>query len=175
VNAKFAISGNENYLAETIRGHSGSLSMRKSSGKVRTEEDRLSAWITDVLGSFGFLMACIALIVLYFLWNAGLLGLQPLEHFPFGGLELAVSIFAIFLSVAVLISQHRQRKLEKIREQVEFEINVKAESEITKVLQMLEAIQQKLGINVTDAELEEMKKGTDLEHLHQKARRTNDS
>src|ERR1700761_4519583 len=142
--------------------------MKKST---TSPQDRLSARITDLLGSLRFLGACFAFILVYFLWNAGLLGMQPIEHYPFGGLELGVSIFAIFLSVTVLISQHRQRQIEKVREAVEFEINVRAESEITKILHMLEVIQKKLGIDEPDAELEQMKKNTDLENLHREAKK----
>ena len=79
---------------------------------------------------------------------------------------MVLSIFAIFLSVSVLISQNRLRRLEKVREQVEFEVNVRAEQEITKVLDMLHSIQRKLGIDQPDPELEQMKKNTDVERLH---------
>lgn len=47
----------------------------------------------------------------------------------------------------------RQRKLEKIREQLEFEVNVRAEHEITKVLEILQDIQLKMGIHKKDEEL----------------------
>jgi uncharacterized membrane protein len=66
----------------------------------------------------------------------------------------------------VLISQNRQRKIEKIREQVEFEVNIKAETEITKILEMLHDIQKKMGIAKKDPELEEMKETTDIQQLH---------
>lgn len=82
---------------------------------------------------------------------------------------MVVSIFAIILSVAVLISQKRQTKLEKVSQQVEFEINVRAEEEITMVLVMLHAIQKKIGIEDKDAELEQMKEKTDIEQLHRDA------
>ena len=48
--------------------------------------------------------------------------------------------------------------MDKIRQQVDFEVNVRAEHEITKVLNMLHEVHQKLGLNSdTDTELEEMK------------------
>lgn len=77
-----------------------------------------------------------------------------------------MSAAAIFLSISVLISQNRQRRLEKIREQVEFEVNVRAENEITKILEMLHEMQQKMGIRKPDAELEEMKQKLDVNQLH---------
>jgi uncharacterized membrane protein len=81
---------------------------------------------------------------------------------------MVVSIFAIILSVSVLISQNRQRRLEKVRQEVEFAVNVRSEAEITKMLSMLHAIQKKLGMKNEDQELEAMKEKLDIRQLHQK-------
>ena len=58
--------------------------------------------------------------------------------------------------------------MENIRAQVEFEVNVRAENEITKILEMLHDIQIKLGIDKHDPQLEKMKETTDLDLLHKK-------
>ena len=50
----------------------------------------------------------------------------------------------------------------------EFEVNVRAETEITKMLEMLHDIQRKLGIYKNDPELEKMKETIDLDELHKK-------
>ena len=54
-----------------------------------------------------------------------------------------------------------------MRQQVEFEVNVHAETEITKILQMLHKMQLKMGIDHQDAELEGMKENIDLQQLQQ--------
>ena len=43
---------------------------------------------------------------------------------------MIVSLLAIFLSLFVLISQNRQTEREKVRNDIEYEVNVKAEIEI---------------------------------------------
>ena len=43
-------------------------------------------------------------------------------------------IAAIFLSVIVLISQNRQAQIAELREEIDLQINVRAEAEITKML-----------------------------------------
>jgi uncharacterized membrane protein len=131
--------------------------------------DRFAIWITDTLGTLWFLYAVLLILLVYLLWNCGVLGLKPFDRYPFDGLDTGLSIFAVILSTTVLISQNRQRRLEKIREQVEFKINVQAEHEVTKMLEMLHDIQRKLGINKKDPELEKMKEITDLNALHQQA------
>ncbi len=83
-------------------------------------------------------------------------------------LTMIVSLFAIILSVAVLISQNREGKMNSLRQQIEFEVNVHAEYEITKVLAMLHEIQIKLGIsNKKDTVLEEMKEPLDIQKIHE--------
>src|ERR1700761_9371976 len=120
--------------------------------------DRFAIWITDTLGTLWFLYTVLLILLVYILWNTGvILGVKPFDRYPFDGLDTGLSIFAVILSITVLISQNRQRRLEKVREQIEFKINVQAEHEVTKMLEMLHEIQHKLGINKADPELERMK------------------
>jgi uncharacterized membrane protein len=123
--------------------------------------------ISDALGSLWFLLICLTLIICYITWNSGLIkSLRPFDPSPFNILDTILSVFAIVLSVSVLISQKRQRRLERIREQVEFEVNIRAEKEITKILTMLHEIQTKMGIAKSDKELDEMKKELDIKEIH---------
>lgn len=136
----------------------------------KNRSDKVSMMITNTFGSVAFLFCCTLAIVFWICWNLNFIpSFKPFDPFPFPALEMVVSIFAIVLSVSVLISQKRQAKLEKVSQQVEFEINVRAEEEITKVLEMLHAIQKKIGIEDKDAELEHMKEKTDIEQLHRDA------
>lgn len=129
--------------------------------------DKLAIVITNTFGSLRFLCLCLVFFVIWIAWNTNLLpGLRPFDRYPFAGLEMVVSVFAIILSVSVLMSQNRQSRMEKLRQQVEFEVNVRAEHEITKLLHMLHAIQKKMGIAEKDGELETMKEDIDLQKLH---------
>jgi len=134
----------------------------------KTKTDYFAVFTTDILGSITFLICCIAFFIIWICWNTNIFHtLKPFDPFPFPILEMVVSIFAIILSVSVLINQSHQSRMDKIRQQVEFEINVRAEDEITKVLIMLHDIHHKLGLTtVTDQELEEMKKNTDVKQIH---------
>ena len=135
----------------------------------RTTADRMAIFIANTFGSITFLCCCIIFFVCWICCNLSFLpGIKPFDHFPFPALEMVVSVFAIILSVSVLISQNRQGRIEKVRQQVEFEVNVRAENEITKILVMLHEIQKKVGINTNDAELEAMKENIDIQKLHKK-------
>ena len=142
--------------------------LRSSLDFTKTRIDKMSVFTVGLFGSMRFLLSCMLFFVLWICWNTKLLQLTPFDPFPFPILEMSVTIFAIILSVSVLINQNRQGRMDKIRQQVDFEINVRAEEEITKVLNMLHAIHQKLGIDTSDdKELEEMKENVDVKKIHE--------
>ncbi|MHB8205802.1 DUF1003 domain-containing protein [Mucilaginibacter sp.] len=131
----------------------------------KTPTDKFAVFTTNVLGSMAFLLGSLAFFAAWVIWN--LVSPNPFDRFPFPVLALVASLFAIILSVTVLINQNRQGHMDKVRQQVEFEVNVRAESEITMVLNMLHEIHQKLGLKTEeDKELEEMKEMTDVKQIH---------
>ncbi|MDN3550234.1 DUF1003 domain-containing protein [Mucilaginibacter aquaedulcis] len=98
--------------------------------------------------------------------------LKAFDPFPFPILEMSVSIFAIVLSVSVLINQNRQGRIETIRSQVEFEVNVRAEDEITRILAMVHDIHQHLELQISDQEeIDHIKESTDLKRIQRKVDR----
>lgn len=140
----------------------------KSSLSLNMElSDRIALRITNIFGSITFLIVCITVFLIWILWNTAIIpGARPFDRYPFPVLEMGVSIFAVILSVSVLISQNRIGRMEKTRQKVEFEVNFRAENEITKILHMLHEMQKKMGIVTQDYELETMKENIDLEQLH---------
>jgi len=139
--------------------------LKSSLDFTRTHADHFAVFVAGVLGSITFLIICVMIFTVWITYNLN--APKPFDPFPFPILEMAVSIFAIILSVSVLINQNRQGRMDKISQQVEFEVNVRAEEEITKMLTMLHEIQQKLGIaHSGDKELEEMKASTDVKEIH---------
>ena len=146
--------------------NSGTEEIRSALEFKKTRTDSFSVFMTNFLGSTIFLAGAVVFFTVWICWN--LFSGNPFDKFPFPALEMVVSVFAIILSVTVLINQNRQGHMDKTRQQVEFEVNVRAEHEITKILNMLHEIHQKLGLNSdADVELEEMKEMTDVHQIHQ--------
>ena len=90
--------------------------------------------ITDVIAAFSGSLAFLALHAIWFLVWIGLNtipGLSAFDPFPFGLLTMCVSLEAIFLSVIVLLSQNRQSVKDRIRADVDYEVNLKAELEVS--------------------------------------------
>jgi uncharacterized membrane protein len=82
-----------------------------------------------------------------------------------------VSLEAIFLSVIVLMSQSRAGQIADMRDDLDFEINVRSEQEVTRILKILDEIHDHLGLDPEDdSELKEMKKRIDIEKLGRELR-----
>jgi uncharacterized membrane protein len=66
------------------------------------------------------------------------------DPYPFGLLTMAVSLEAIVLSVFVLLSQNRQAERDRRRNDIEFDINLKAELQIAHMHTKVDALQADL-------------------------------
>ncbi len=112
----------------------------------RDRIDRIADTLTAQFGSTWFLMGNAVLFVGWIEWNIGVFGFEPFDPFPFGLLTMIVSLEAIFLSIFVLMSQNRQGQISDIRQQIDFEIDVRAEAEVKKIMHMLEELRAFHGI-----------------------------
>jgi len=91
---------------------------------------RIADWIAWFSGSMAFLILNGGWFVIWIAINTLPLGLPHFDPFPFGLLTMIVSLEAIFLSCFVLISQNRQAQKDKVRADIEYEVNIKAELEV---------------------------------------------
>ncbi|HJU83830.1 MAG TPA: DUF1003 domain-containing protein [Holophagaceae bacterium] len=103
---------------------------------------RIADWIADFSGSMSFL----ALNALWFgLWIwLNVSGMWRFDPYPFGLLTMIVSLQAIFLSIFVLLAQNRQASKDRIRADIEYEINVKAELEVAHLHEKLDGLREEL-------------------------------
>ena len=113
-------------------------------------ERKLQSRIADAITSFSGRMVFVYVHIVWFgvwiLLNTGRFGVRVFDPFPYGLLTMIVSLEAIFLSTFVLISQNRLAKETESRADLNLHISLLTEHELTRVLQMLDAIQDKLGI-----------------------------
>ena len=135
--------------------------------------DRIADFLTQQFGTLWFLVWNAVFFVGGIEWNLGLFGIEPFDPFPFGFLTMFVSLEAIFLAIVVLISQNRQNKVADMRQQIDFEIDVRAEAEITKLLRMQHLLLDHLKISKEDRELNEMEHALNLIEIQREIERGN--
>jgi uncharacterized membrane protein len=135
----------------------------------RTLSEKLADFLTDSFGTVVFLGINAFWFFVWIIINTGLVpGIPVFDPFPFGLLTMIVSLEAIFLAIIVLISQNRSANIEDLREEIDLQINVKTEEEVTKILIILDRIHDHLGLpSEDDGELILMKQKTDLNLIEQ--------
>lgn len=128
---------------------------------------KFADFLTEYFGTVTFLLLNGLFFLVWILINTGFIPfLKSFDPYPFGLLTTIVSLEAIFLSIIVLVSQNRASKIADAREELDFEINVRAEEEITRVVKMLDEIHDHLGLDpIDDTELTQMKERIDIRKL----------
>jgi CRP/FNR family cyclic AMP-dependent transcriptional regulator len=90
----------------------------------------IADWISWFSGSMWFLLINAVWFIVWIAVNTLPLGVPAFDPYPFGLLTMIVSLEAIFLSCFVLISQNRQAEKDRVRSDIEYEVNIKAELEV---------------------------------------------
>ena len=116
--------------AEKLR-HTASRNVNEAIEDKRTAVQKAADWIAEFSGSISFLVLHVVIFTGWIVANTGWVpGIRVFDPFPYGLLTMCVSLEAIFLSVFVLLSQNRQVAKDRIRADIEYDINLKAELEV---------------------------------------------
>ena len=122
--------------------------------------------LTAICGSTYFLLFHVILFAAWISVNTGQFPqIKPFDPYPFGLLTMVVSLEAIFLSIFVLVSQNRSSYISTIRDEVHLGVNLIAEEEITKILEVLADIRKEMGIKKADPQLEKMLERIDTGYI----------
>jgi len=108
----------------------------------RTPVERVADAIAAFSGSMPFLGLHGVWFSTWVLWNTT--AAHRFDPFPFGLLTMVVSLEAIFLSVFVLLSQNRHAEKDRVRADIEYEVNVKAEMEVAALHDKLDHLQEQM-------------------------------
>lgn len=125
---------------------------------VETEDKRsrvmkVADWISEFSGSLEFLFIHIGIFFFWIVLNSGPLArFGGFDPFPYGLLTMCVSLEAIILSVFVLLSQNRQVARDRVRNDVEYDVNLKAELEIAHLHEKFDHLHAELLQRLTTIE-----------------------
>ena len=132
--------------------------LKRKAERQRSLQGKVADAITNFSGSMGFVYFHVGWFGLWILANTGWFGFKPFDPFPYGLLTMVVSLEAIFLSAFVLISQNRLSDAANRRDDLDLQIGLLTEHELTHVLKMLDEIRRHLGIAQHDKEVQQLKK-----------------
>jgi uncharacterized membrane protein len=113
----------------------------------RSWAEKVGHWVTQFFGSFWFIGAHVAFLVVWIALNSGLSPrIAPFDPYPFPLLGLVVGVEFIFLTTFVLMNQRLHWQRQEQWGHFTLQVSLFAEQEVTKSLQMLDRICHDLGL-----------------------------
>lgn len=105
-----------------------------------TRWQRISDLIAAVSASQWFMLVHIAWFGAWLAYN--IIKSDPPDPYPFGLLTMVVSLEAIFLSLFVLVSQNRAGEKDRIRADLDYQVNLKAHLEVMQLHRKIDRIEK---------------------------------
>ena len=113
----------------------------------RTLSERASDRIAGFAGSMFFVLIHVLLVLVWVLTNLNRVPWIPrFDPYPFSLLGVIVAVEAVVLSSFILMRQNRMAKRGERRDHSNLQVDLIAEKEITKLLQMVQAICGHMGL-----------------------------
>lgn len=135
-----------------------------------------SGWFTRLVEEMGRLLASAVtwavLLLLHLLWvvlNTGWLPwVEPWDRYPFPMLAMLASVEAPFISLMILMAQEREGRVRDVRDEIDLQVALHSEREVTAILRRVDALCRKLEVGPfgeDPQELEHMKEPLDSDKL----------
>ena len=135
-------------LANRLR-HTDELLRRSVTRNVNVEEaaqrtlaDRAADIIAEFGGSWKFIISAVFFFNLWILTNSWLLADRPFDVYPYLLLSTVVNMLAILQAPIILMSQNRQAHKDRLRSEIDYQINLKNELALNEILDRLKTLEQ---------------------------------
>jgi uncharacterized membrane protein len=154
-------AGHEHPVVHNIRTM---VELERQSQDDRTRIDRLTDAVAQVVGSTPF-------IVVHAVWFAAWIALNTtkfaFDPYPYSLLNLVVALEAVFLTSVVLMTQNHMTRLAERRGQLDLQVNLLAEQELTAMLHMLHGLCTHAGVHVAirDERVQQLLTETDIRKI----------
>ena len=125
----------------------------RNANEIIEEEETFGERIADTVASFGgswtFIITFLAILISYSLTSIAL-GHKSWDPYPFILLNLFLSMLAAIQAPIIMMSQNRQDKKDRVRSELDFEVNRRAASDIQGLANKLNILGDKI-IDLEDA------------------------
>jgi CRP/FNR family cyclic AMP-dependent transcriptional regulator len=135
-------------LANRLR-HTDELLRQSATRNVNVEEaaqftfaDRAADILAEFGGSWKFIIAAVLFFNLWVLINTWLLAKGGFDPYPYLLLSTAINMLAVLQAPIILMSQNRQSHKDRLRSEIDYQINLKNELALNEILQRLKTLEQ---------------------------------
>jgi uncharacterized membrane protein len=140
----------------------------------RSRVDALGDAVANFIGSMPFVLVHVFGFILWAVVNSGAVPvIKPFDPYPYILLTMVVSMEGVIVGTFVLMKQNRMARRSEHRDHLNLQIDLLAEKEITKMLQLQRLMCERLGIGQVklDAEISELSQHTAVEDLSKELER----
>src|SRR5215470_14723114 len=128
---------------ELVRGRAA-----RNPNEIIEAESTFGERIADAVAGFGgswtFIISFLILLMVYSVINVAL-GTRAWDPYPFNLLNLILSMLAAIQAPVIMMSQNRQDTKDRLRSELDFEVNRRAEVEIQGLARKLNLLGDKIG------------------------------
>jgi CRP/FNR family transcriptional regulator, cyclic AMP receptor protein len=135
-------------LANRLR-HTDELLRRSATRNVNVEDaaqltfsDRAADIIAEFGGSWKFIISAVLFFNVWVLINTLLLTNNGFDPYPYLLLSTAINMLAVLQAPIILMSQNRQAHKDRLRSEIDYQVNLKNELALDEILQRLKALER---------------------------------
>jgi uncharacterized membrane protein len=151
----FIMGGNPNVALEMLTAlanrlrHTDELLRHSTTRNVNVEEaahrtlaDRAADIIAEFGGSWKFITAAVLFFNFWVLINSWLLTNRGFDPYPYLLLSTGINMLAVLQAPIILMSQNRQAHKDRLRSEIDYQINLKNELALNEILQRLKVLER---------------------------------
>jgi uncharacterized membrane protein len=147
---------------------------RDAEAKVSSLQDKIAAGVSGFSGSMSFVYLHLVIVSFWVAANLNWIPHVPAWDDSFVVLAMVASVEAIFLSTFVLITQNRMAAAADKRADLDLQISLLTEHELTKLAGLIAEMANKLGVSTEDnSEIEEIKRDVAPEAVLERIEKAN--
>ena len=135
-------------LANRLR-HTDELLRRSATRNVNVEEaaqwtlaDRAADLIAEFGGSWKFIIAALLFFNTWVLINSLLLSNRGFDAYPYLMLSTMINMLAVLQAPIILMAQNRQAHKDRLRAEIDYQINLKNELALNEIIERLKALER---------------------------------
>jgi uncharacterized membrane protein len=107
-----------------------------------TLADRAADLIAEFGGSWKFIIAAVLFFNIWVLINSLLLGNTGFDAYPYLLLSCVINMLAVLQAPIILMSQNRQAHKDRLRSEIDYQINLKNELALNEILDRLKTLER---------------------------------
>src|SRR5438876_7776729 len=134
--------------------HSATRNVNVEEAAQRTLADRAADIIAEFGGSWKFIVAAVLFFNAWVLLNTWLLAHGGFDPYPYLLLSTAINMLAVLQAPIILMSQNRQAHKDRLRSEIDYQINLKNEIALNEIIERLKALERGYLKQTSDRSLE---------------------